>query len=413
MGPACRCVPRLTQELDWHLTATTADTDQQTIINHNPLPDITHEEFVTMLGPLLIPENYTHLVPSPNSPSAASPSLPPNSATPPFEWLHFEGRSVKTTLNNMVGIDGLARERKWRNRCVFSVDVGRKARQGVQAVSRCVGLEAHHANRPSQLMPHADVIFVNVHYAKAHSPAHAATPRSYLLSLAASSSVAPHALLIAYWGNKQGAAVLSLPTKEYFQSSGWVRPPAHHATSKNSDTRPKSVTSDSVFWADGGVDHSSSSSNFSLTGNNRSLGTDPVSSSYDHDNEEDNDSEGTETGDNIAQEDEDVIDEIGSQEAFIAGMIFALTRKILPGEPYTPRPSASGYPAKEEKGKWRLEECLKWVSLISRQVVPLMSSCPSGSQRSWLGGKQRDGDGMGSRKRCLERVGLTDEDWTA
>jgi hypothetical protein len=354
------------QEVGSHLTVAIADTDQQTIINHNPLPDITHEEFVTMLGPLLIPENYAHLIPSPNSPPAVNTSSPPNNTNAPFEWLHFEGRSVKTTLNNMVGIDGLARERKWRNRCVFSVDVGRKARQGVQAVSWPVGREAYYANRLSQLMPHADVVFVNVHYAKAHSPAHAATPRSYLLSLAASSSVAPHALLIAYWGNKQGAAVLSLPTKEYFQSSGWARPPAHRAMSKNPDTRPKSVTSDSVFWADGGIDHSSSSSNFSLTGNNRDSGTDPVSSSSDH--EDDNDSEGTETGDNVTQEDEEVIDEIGSQEAFIAGMIFALTRKILPGEPYTPRLSGSGYPVNEEKGKWRLEECLKWVYPFPRRI---------------------------------------------
>ena len=182
-------------------------------------------------------------------------------------------------------------------------------------------------------MPHADVIFVNVHYAKAHSPAHAATPRSYLLSLAASSSVAPHALLIAYWGNKQGAAVLSLPTKEYFQSSGWVRPPAHRTTSRDPDTRPKSVTSDSVFWADGGVDHSTSSSGFSLAGNSRNSGTDPLSSSYDHDNEEDNDSEGTETGGNVTQEDEDVIDEIGAQEAFIAGMITTMDQRSLNGLP--------------------------------------------------------------------------------
>lgn len=347
---------------------TVADTDQQTIVNHNPLPDITHEEFVTMLGPLLIPENYAHLIPSPNSPPAVNPPIPPNNTNAPFEWLHFEGRSVKTTLNNMVGIDGLARERKWRNRCVFSVDVGRKARQGVQAVSLFLGLETHHADGTYQLMPHADVIFVNVHYAKAHSPAHAATPRSYLLSLAASSSVPPHALLIAYWGNKQGAAVLSLPTKEYFQSSGWVRPPTHthRATSKTPETRPRSVTSDSIFWADGGVDHSSSSSNFTFTGNKRDSGTNPVSSSYDHDHEEDNDSEGTETGENVGQEDEDVIDEIGAQEAFVAGMIFALTRKILPGEPYTPRPAASGYSGSEEKGKWRLEECLKWVSSFFR-----------------------------------------------
>lgn len=210
-------------------------------------------------------------------------------------------------------------------------------------------------------MPHADVIFVNAHYAKAHSPAHAATPRSYLLSLAASSSVAAHALLIAFWGNKQGAAVLSLPTKEYFQSSGWVRPPTHRVTPKNSDNRPRSVTSDSVFWADGGIDHTSSSLNYSLAGNKRdsSTGTGPISSSYGHDNEEDNDSEETETGENVAQDDEEVIDDIGAQEAFIAGMIFSLTRKILPGEPYTPRSSVSGYSANEEKGKWRLEECLK------------------------------------------------------
>ena len=257
-------------------------------------------------------------------------------------------------------------------------------------------------------MPHADVVFVNVHYAKAHSPAHAATPRSYLLSLAASSSVAPHALLIAYWGNKQGAAVLSLPTKEYFQSSGWVRPPTHRATSKNPDTRPRSVTSDSVFWADGGADHSSSS-NFTLTGNNRDSGTVPVSPSYDHHHEEDNDSEGTETGDNITQEDEDVIDEIGAQEAFVAGMIFALTRKILPGEPYTPRSTTPGYPTNEEKGKWRLEECLKCVTPFFRQTRLMMPLHPSGLHQNWLGEKQHDGDGMDLPKRCPEQVGLMDE----
>lgn len=43
---------------------------------------------------------------------------------------------MKTTLSNITGLDGLARERKWRSYCVFSVDVGRKGRQGVEAVSR-------------------------------------------------------------------------------------------------------------------------------------------------------------------------------------------------------------------------------------------------------------------------------------
>ena len=127
------------------------------MINHNPLPDITHEEFVSLLGPLLAPENYPPPAPSlpspplqPNFPprpslSAPSPGVPtplngPTGPTgqpqspAPFDWLHFEGRSVKTTLNNIAGIDGLARERRWRAHCVFSLDVGRRARQGVEAV---------------------------------------------------------------------------------------------------------------------------------------------------------------------------------------------------------------------------------------------------------------------------------------
>jgi len=124
------------------------DSGSQTIINHNPLPDITHEEFVSLLGPLLAPENFpTTPPPDTSTPSAISPVSPrrrslsasasdsPHYQSPaPFDWLHFEGRSVKTTLNNMAGIDGLARERKWRAHCVFSVDVGRRARQGVEAV---------------------------------------------------------------------------------------------------------------------------------------------------------------------------------------------------------------------------------------------------------------------------------------
>lgn len=135
----------------------TADDDARTVVNHNPLPDITHEEFVSLLGPLLAPENYLYPSPTPSpvvsssqssSPPSSSQSTPrashssgrpppilinPNSPAP-FDWLHFEGRSVKTTLSNITGLDGLARERKWRSHCVFSVDVGRKGRQGVEAV---------------------------------------------------------------------------------------------------------------------------------------------------------------------------------------------------------------------------------------------------------------------------------------
>jgi hypothetical protein len=121
-----------------------AENDTRTVINHNPLPDITHEEFVSLLGPLLIPENYMFSSPltSPTLPTApgtststSSPMLTPNNSPAPFDWIHFEGRSVKTTLSNITGLDGLARERKWRSHCVFSVDVGRRSRQGIEAVS--------------------------------------------------------------------------------------------------------------------------------------------------------------------------------------------------------------------------------------------------------------------------------------
>ncbi|KAG6890119.1 hypothetical protein C0992_003072 [Termitomyces sp. T32_za158] len=140
----------------WVLHST--NDNSRTVVNHNPLPDITHEEFVSILGPLLAPENYPQ-IPSSCTPNTASniPPSPPytsNSSIPrpsqpgprptpflfnpnspaPFDWLHFEGRSVKTTLSNITGIDGLARERKWRSHCVFSVDVGRKCKQGVEAV---------------------------------------------------------------------------------------------------------------------------------------------------------------------------------------------------------------------------------------------------------------------------------------
>ena len=119
--------------LYYYFPLPSGDTNSQSVINHNPLPDIPHEEFVSLMGPLLVPEHY----PSPESPLSTPPLSPPPLAPSngaPFEWIHFEGRSVKTTLSNLQGLDGLARERRWRPQCVFSVDVGRRAKQGIEAV---------------------------------------------------------------------------------------------------------------------------------------------------------------------------------------------------------------------------------------------------------------------------------------
>lgn len=69
-----------------------------------------------------------------------------------------------------------------------------------------------------------------------------------------------------------------------------------------------------------------------------------------------------------------VVDEVGAQDAFIAGMIYALSRRIAPGEPYTPSAVSRdgntvvvhGAEADRERdrGRWRLEECLRCVNVF-------------------------------------------------
>lgn len=76
--------------------------------------------------------------------------------------------------------------------------------------------------------------------------------------------------------------------------------------------------------------------------------------------DDDNDSQGTEVpgGDN----EDDVIDEVGAQDAFVAGMIYALSRRIAPGSPYTPSWTGEDSDAgssESERGRWRLDECLR------------------------------------------------------
>lgn len=78
--------------------------------------------------------------------------------------------------------------------------------------------------------------------------------------------------------------------------------------------------------------------------------------------DDDHDSQGTETpgGDD---DDDGIIDEVGGQDAFISGMIFALSRRICPGLPYTPAWSgedANGTAA-DDRGRWKLDECLRCV----------------------------------------------------
>ena len=87
------------------------------------------------------------------------------------------------------------------------------------------------------------------------------------------------------------------------------------------------------------------------------------------DDDNDNDSQGTETPrrEDTRDDNGEGVDEVGAQDAFIAGMIYALSRKVMPGAPYTPQlVSRSEGTTRDraitnESQRWRLDECLRWV----------------------------------------------------
>lgn len=440
----CKPWPGLGVPSAWVMHA--RDTGERTVINHNPLPEVSHEDFIALLGPVLAPENYvgisqpSQLPPNPPSPAAVFPnafvSTPPprpsissrpataptGSAAPhmamvptqnplspaPFDWLHFEGRSIKTTLSNILGVDGLARERKWRAHCVISVDLGRKAREGVEV-----------------LIPHADVIFLSAQtFPSLSNPqpnvANPGPPSPRAILLALARHAPPHALLVLY-GGALGSALLSLPTREYLQSSSWSPLPigrSHAHTNSNLNSiistaeGVESVRSGSEFWAGR---RSPDSSGFTMGAGNRDSGysedhddeprgrTSSAGESFhplddDDDDDDDDDARSTHTtrgtslplslpnphshtnghshGHTHARPPqhvqssvpvqplptlmEDPQDEEGAHSAFVAGMIWSLSRRILPGAPYTPVQA-------EEKevdvtARWRLDECLRFAT---------------------------------------------------
>ncbi|KAF8530664.1 hypothetical protein JB92DRAFT_3106297 [Gautieria morchelliformis] len=65
---------RVVSEVDAVGVATAFSVGTKTVINHNPLPDMTHDEFVACLSPVLAPETYT-----PSGPPLPLVSTPPHS----------------------------------------------------------------------------------------------------------------------------------------------------------------------------------------------------------------------------------------------------------------------------------------------------------------------------------------------
>ena len=313
------------------------------------------------------------------------------------------------------------------------------------------------------------MLFLNQHYAQAQSPAYAGAPRAFLLAL--TRLAPPHALLVAYWG-ADGAAALSVPTREYFQSSGWSAPPTpatSSATSPSSSlsttTTPstttrhhprsgeeaQSVRSGSGFWA-AGHDSSQGSSAFSHTqmrqlaeqsASTQSASAPPPQACGDNDSGDDSD--GTEIAGGSSndgsraqgpagqpaalgtrgkqQAAKQRVDDVGAQDAFIAGMIYALSRRLLPGAPYVPGLAVATEPQRTEGGRWKLDECLRCELVFSvfhprlrgvgvtNLIIVFVCPPPPGSRRSSQGARPADVHGMAWVKRWLARVGSTRDGW--
>lgn len=69
------------------------------------------------------------------------------------------------------------------------------------------------------------------------------------------------------------------------------------------------------------------------------------------------------TGKDRKKQKKDANDEAVAQDAFIAGMIYSLSQRILPGAPYTPAsalpPHGNHNNIDLDRGRWRLEDCLR------------------------------------------------------
>lgn len=97
----------------------------------------------------------------------------------------------------------------------------------------------------------------------------------------------------------------------------------------------------------------------------------------DEDEEQGEDGRQTPQPEQRQEVEEEELDEEGAHAAFVAGMIWALSRRVLPGPPYVPGLG----PDAETKGKdgaadtgirWRLDECLRYGFVLDAENGWLM-----------------------------------------
>lgn len=103
---------------------------------------------------------------------------------------------------------------------------------------------------------------------------------------------------------------------------------------------------------------------------------------------------------------EDVLDEEGAHAAFVAGMIWALSRRLLPGPPYTPEHQNNSNEDRKDGNvgdlgvRWRLDECLRFATEIAGRRA--YANPAASSTSSMVGSTVKESsewDGLGEEMR--------------
>lgn len=188
------------------------------------------------------------------------------------------------------------------------------------------------------------------------------------------------------WG-KEGAAILSVPTREYFQSSPFVPDPAEEPDTSGIASVRSSSAEYSGWSTSQPSDWDNTTGEFWNDERRRRWVQEvasPMSSGQPSEEEEELDETEAEDaftagtrllGTSLARFAYDI-------DVCLSGMIFALSRRILPGLPYSPyRPPPNPRPPNNRnlspldipsdinsplyEGRWRLDECLRFATEIA------------------------------------------------
>ncbi|KZV67398.1 hypothetical protein PENSPDRAFT_654136 [Peniophora sp. CONT] len=61
----------------------------------------------------------------------------------------------------------------------------------------------------------------------------------------------------------------------------------------------------------------------------------------------------------------EAVDDVGAQDAFVAGMVYVFSRRLVPAAPYAPGLASHTPPNSQDGGRWKLDECLRFATELA------------------------------------------------